>query len=559
MPYIIESDLDLSQVFFRAIVFFVAMPYFKEMALLDKFGNEIETKRDSIDFARSRFDGWGQILAQTAHGTSLKRAKDLESGSIYQRLSFHACENLFATNTLIQKIVELPVTYGLLNGWRFTIKKNTREQTLKFEEEVEEEIDKPFNLADEVYNAVIWGRLYGSAYLLIDADDGNEDDPSQELDLKSITKINDITALTPFELFPQKTRFTDMSYYLEPDYYVLAPIQGGLDSGLNIHRSRVIRFNGIYLSRLLYISNNFTHDSVIQPCLDVLLDYTLALEACGYSIAEFSQGVYKMKGLAAMLQQGQESKIVNRMRTVDATKNLHRTIIMDAENESYDRVAGRFNGMESIISKLEKQLVAVSRIPHNLLFSEAAGHGKAMFSAGGDSEWGEWETTVHSWRKRYLTSNLEKLYNILFANQENKVTKGEIPDFKIVYSGQRKLSEQDEAKMYDEISKTDRENIEGGILTPDEVRKTRYAQGGTFSDYSIRVELDEEAFKKAQQAQEEAANQPMFAEPEKKPEEEPEEGEEEPTKPDEAKVVSKSEDGKNGTVVKNGVRFTIGK
>ena len=196
-------------------------------------------------------------------------------------------------------------------------------------------------------------------YLLPNIDDGQP--PEEPVKEDKIKKIKWVQALTPYELIPITRSYENGATYLEPEHYTFAPY-GGSDSemtGKSIHSSRVIRFCGIFLPRSLYISNGYIHNSCLQPVYDVLQDYAMAMEACGYAIKEFSQGVYKMTGLASMMAAGNEAKIVARMRAVDSVRGIHKTIIMD-EKESYDRVAGRFGGIGEIVSKLEKQLVAVS-------------------------------------------------------------------------------------------------------------------------------------------------------------------------------------------------------
>ena len=450
-----------------------------------------------------RQDGWGNIVRSM--GSRLQRAADLSSSQTWVRMPFETCENFYSTNTLARKVVRLILDYGLLNGWRFSFNDTDREETLKLETEIREKIEEPMNIVEETKKAIEWGRLYGSAYLLGNFEDGRH--PSEPLDEMNIKGIEWIQALTPFELFPFRKDYNfGAGTYLEPEYYTFIGYGGFTDyMGLQIHRSRIIRFDGIYLPRKIYIANGYINNSVLQPVYDVFQDYALALEACGYAIREYSQPVYKIKGLSTMLDAGRrgEQNVINRMQAVESVRNLTRTVIMDADKETYDRITGKFQGIDGIVSKLEKQMVAVSGIPHNLLFSEAAGHSKSMFSTEGQSEWGEWETTVHSFRTNYLIKPLHRLYTLLFLNKGNGMSKANnLEKFKIIFSGQRKLSEDKEISMYESLLRADSLAVNEGFITPEEVRETRFSQGGTFSDYSIRIELDEAAFEAAKNEEE---------------------------------------------------------
>ena len=494
-------------------------------------------------------DGWANILSQVSK-YRVKRAKDLGSGGYFNRLGFSECSHLFASDGIAKKIVTLPVKYAFLNGWRFQVDDWEKEETLKWEEDLSKELKGKYDLVNQVLEAIIWGRVYGSAFLLLNVNDGRHF--IEPLDINNIKEIKWIKAFSPLRILPLRRSYESMTRYLEPEFYTFIGYGGEEMTGRQIHHSRIIRFNGQKLTRDLYLANNYMHNSVLQPAYDPLQDYNLALESCGLGIAEYSIGVYKIKNLAQQMASGNEAKVIQRLQSIDMAKSNSNSVMMDADNETYERTPGRFSGMDDLISKFEKKLVAISEIPHNLLFSEAAGHSGSVFGSNkGESEWSEWETTVDSFRKQYVTDNLERLYKIVFADKSLSVRKPKPDSFNIVFSSQRKLNETQEAEVYKSISETDIQQIESGILTPEEIRTTRYGPGGTFSDYDIRVELDETAFKKSQELKEKQAAMAMQQNPEgEEGEDKDDKAKDEDKKPTTEKVKEK---------VKNGIKFILRK
>ena len=437
-------------------------------------------------------------------GSRIASAKNLSSSVNFVQQNYNFLENVYAANPIAQKIVNLVCEYALLNLWRFEFSDVERETALKLQDEVRDKIDPIYRTQILVPEAARWGRLYGDCYMVLNIKDGRH--PSKPINEDNIQKIEWIENFTPGEVFVLNHDWQMGSRYLEPEFYSLATYGARYVS--KIHSSRVIRFRGIPLPRFLYVSNRFVNNSAIMPCYEALSAYSLAIEAAALAIIEYSQVVYKIKGLSSMVKRGKMGLLIKRFQQIDDSKSIARSVVMDADSEGFDRVSGRFSGISEIIEKLEKFLVATSKIPHNLLFSEAAGHNKTMMASQGDSEWTEWQSTVFSYQRDFLARPLERLYRLIFLDKSNplygnqKLSKSR---FKIRFSGERKISQEKEAQLYEAISTTDQSWLDKGILAPDEVRASRFAKGGTFSDYSIQLSLDDSAYKKMREDRERQA------------------------------------------------------
>lgn len=376
----------------------------------------------------SRSDTWFNPVSGI--GGFDMNADRTQSNMIYwTRLPFVECESVFSGDDIARKIVIKVVHSACRQGFKVKTPEFNTTAELKFNQEIKEEFIKKHLLGNKVPRAAIWGRLYGSAYLLLNIEDGRH--PSEPVDYDNVKSIKWIKEFTPFELYVLEKDYKVSGNYLEPEFYTF--VSYGADVVEKVHHTRVIRFIGKELPRYLYISNNYVHDSVINNIYMQLGDYAVAVQGAGYAVSEFSQGVFKLKGLSQLFLSGKQDKVIERMYAMDKGRSMTRSIVIDSE-DSFDRLSGQFSGITEPISQLKNDLAARCEIPHNILFNEGAGTEGALVSSGGDgeSEKGIWQSEVSEYQRLRLKEPLEKLFKVLFANQENGITGGDIPDLKLL-------------------------------------------------------------------------------------------------------------------------------
>ncbi len=406
-------------------------------------------------------------------------------------------EAIMSGDKIARAVVEQVVRSALYNGFRIKLQDLPIDRQVKFQNEFKKQILVPFEIMKQVTNAATWGRLYGSAYILVNVEDGRH--PSEPVDYDNIRTVKWIRAMTPVELYVLEKNYSLDEEYLEPEWYTF--VSYGAEVVEKVHRTRVIRFIGEALPRHLYIANHYKHDSVLNNIYAQLSNYALAIQSIGFGVAEFSQAVFKIKGLSQLILSGNADKVIERMQVMNQSRSLVRAIVLD-DTEDFDRLSGKFNGLDELIDQLKKDLVARTNIPHNILFNDAAGHGGSMLSSGanGESERSDWAMEVAEYQSTRLKSPLMTLLKTILCSKDITLPfQGslDIENLEITFQNDRPMTPKEEAESYANISATDAELVREGILLPAEVRKSRFSDDGTFSKFNISVEIgSDEDYKK---------------------------------------------------------------
>ena len=405
----------------------------------------------------------------------------------WTRLPHIECERLYCGDKLCRKIVEKPVKSALRDKFKLVFPDLKNKEVAVANKAFKKYGQQVHNIYEKIERGAIWGRLYGSAYLLVNAEDGRH--PSEPLDYANIKQIKWIKAFTPLELYVFEKTYTVDENYLEPHFYTF--VSYGAEVVEKVHHSRVVRFIGNELSRHLYIANNYVHDSVLNNLYEQVGDYGMAVQSAGYAVSEFSQAVFKIKDLSSLLASNKQDQIIDRMSIMNRQRSLVRALVMDAEDE-FSRLSGNFSGIGEPIEVLKNDLIARAEIPHNILFKEAAGQQGSVISSGaeGDSEMNDWSSEVSEYQRSRLYDPITKICELFFLDKSNPMTKGDLPNFEISFSSDRPLSIKEEAEVYAQISETDMAQVGQGLLSIEEVRNSRYSSQGTYSDFNLNFEVD---------------------------------------------------------------------
>lgn len=434
-------------------------------------------------------DGWRNIL--TGIGDP-RQDKSMSAQAFWAPMSFEEASIIYSSDPLAKKIATMILDASLYHDFRFSLSDVEEKENQEWNKKRIKVLEPLFNLRKLIYEAALWGRIYGAGYILFGVEDGaRQQDP---LDLKRIKKIKYIQYFGPQELFPVIPGYNPESKnYLQPDYYTLATFGGGSDvnTGDMIHSSRVVRFDGEELLRLLFIQNRYTHDSVFNSIKTILADYHQAVKALGHVLNDWSVGYIKIQGLRQMIASGREKEIIGRLSLVERTKSIIRTIFI-GEGEEYGRISGQFSGIEGIIDTLRQELATQVKIPHTLLFNEGVNAGASGISGSkGENEQSDWQAFVSEYQKHKLKPQIKRIYEIILSAQDNPLTKGNLPEFDILFTAARSLNMEKEADAYDAFSSADDAYLRMGTLTPQEIRNSRFGPNGTFSNFQTKIEISD--------------------------------------------------------------------
>jgi phage-related protein (TIGR01555 family) len=354
---------------------------------------------------------------------------------------------------------------------------------------------------EALWHALAYARAYGGGAILIGANDG-EPDWSKPLNVERVSQVSYLTALEARELVPVKWYTDPMApKFGKPAIYQLNPMRIGLPvekpgetsatsalaaGSVYVHESRLVVFDGVRVSRLFHQSITFGWgDSVLTRVLPVLRDFNVAWSAAGTLVADFAQGVFKVKGLADLAaQDGKEAAatFAARMQMVDMSRSVTRSILLDAEAEDFKREQTPITGLPDLMDRFVSMLAAAADMPVTLLM----GLSPAGLNATGASDIRFFYDRVASMQRRKLAPAIRYVTQILMASLG-----GEPEGWNIEFRPLWQPTEKEQAEARKTQADTDALMIDKQVLGSDEVRAQRY--GGAEYSFATHVDLDADA------------------------------------------------------------------
>jgi len=259
-----------------------------------------------------------------------------------------------------------------------------------------------------------WARLYGGALAIPIVNDGNKMDEPLELD--KATKISSIQVIeSPFILPVQFNPGLGARAFRNPEFYdIVVPF--GSKATRKIHRSRVIRFDGLKIPPTRTIENNGWGPSVLDR---VFTELDQLGQAMGYAkniLQEISVMAMKLEGLRKMIVGGEDSKQEARVifETIKwGIDNLH-MLVLD-EKDEYEEVSRSVAGLKELLDEFIDAVVRATDMPRTIILGEQP----AGLSGNADSEIRAWFDFVAAQQKFILTRPINKLLTIIFAIRSN--------------------------------------------------------------------------------------------------------------------------------------------
>lgn len=406
-------------------------------------------------------------------------------------LDFSTLDSMGRGDGFSRIIIDSVVDDAMRSGWvvNFTGDDDT-EVTPEESHELNERLQrwyKDTKLKARVSQHLKQARQYGGALLVLGAVDGQ--DPSQPLNIERVTEFN--------WLRTHDRHQTSQSSQIEDDptsigfgfaeAYTLQATQiqsGDRDETLLdtwVHNSRVWRTDGVVLTERVRQQNDGWGDSVLQVCSEQLGNRASVMKSARTVVQEWVMSVYKVNDFAGMVNAQGESEVRNRFSIMDRMKSIFQGIIVDANNEGYERIATTAAGLPDLLDRYGIDLAAVARMPMTKLFGLSPG-GFGTGEAEGDN----WDDVTQSYQTDDVGPLLEYIHKILFATPEF----ADFPkSWSIKFNSLKLTSPTEDAEIRLKTSQKDALEISSGVVSADEVAMSRY--GG--STYSTETVLDTEA------------------------------------------------------------------
>lgn len=397
-----------------------------------------------------RFDGWMNALSGLG---VLGKDKRISASIAWERLTEDDCDNLYAGDDVIAKIVDQLPYDGTRAGWCWEDLNGKESEASKQMEAFE---DKN-SIKSLVNNAWQQARQYGGSVLLMI--------PSATADMSKPRGMNEqiknIVVLNRYECVAGGLIISDLGspkFGQPANYQVTTPVGGAQIA--EVHHTRVIRFDGSKLPRRLFVRNNYWHDSVITKIYNAVRNYQVSHDSVASTIQDFNVGVWKLKDLAEMVSGGKMSTLKERVEIANYSKSAVKSILIDANMEEYEDKSRNVTGLFDLLKLVGDRLVTASNMPHTLILGESP----TGSNATGNSTTMSWYDYVASQQKIYLEPKL-----IEIADFFGMV--GIKPKFESLWQ----LDKVEEAKYRKTVAETDDIYVSMGALDPSEVAINRFS------------------------------------------------------------------------------------
>lgn len=365
-------------------------------------------------------------------------------------------DRLYQFNPFAAKIVDLPVE-GMTKVW---VKYRCTESAPEVVQQVQEKLDE----AIETYiEALTLARLYGGSAILLGADDG-EIDWSVPLNERSLTSLDFLNIADCRYISPSE--YSDNIFqadYGKPKYY-------NIGSKEKIHHSRILRFDGVKLSRHQMRAKGGWGESVLTRPYQQLIDFLRSHEGVFASVKDFNQRVLKLKDLVAKLaapggRQRVEEMVQAKARVLDALGMM----ALDADNEDYGIVARQYQGVLDVLKQAAQIFAGAVDFPPSKLLSLFASPGLASEDTTQERAWADY---IAGRQKTDLLKQVQRHLRIIHLCR-NSPTGGVIPKgVELEFPSIFQLSQKEEMALKLDEAKRHDVYLKYQVVSPEEVAES---------------------------------------------------------------------------------------
>jgi phage-related protein (TIGR01555 family) len=329
---------------------------------------------------------------------------------------YNLMNSLYRNSWIARRIVSL-VPRDMLKNWIKWDSDITPEQIDQLQADI-----RTTQLKKQLYRGLCFGRLYGGAggLMLIDG----QDDLSQPLDLESIMP-GDFKGLLVMDRWsgcvPNAQLIDDIS---SPEYGLPESYQFTIQAPnetVNVHHSRMIRFNGLDLPIWETQAEQYWGSSIIENIYEELRkrDNTSANIAGLIFMANLR--ILKIADLGEMLASAPTSVQSDFYNTIQAQNTLMNNFgvqVMGSEDDFQQFQLNNFNGLNDIYESFMLDVAGACEIPVTRLF----GRSPAGFNSG-ENDMRSYYEMIESNQEDQLRPVIEKIMPVLAMS-----TFGQMPD-----------------------------------------------------------------------------------------------------------------------------------
>lgn len=361
-------------------------------------------------------------------------------------MAFDELNNLYATNWIAGKIVDIPVNDALRQGR--TIQGDQAEEISKVYDQ--------FKIDKKIGDALKWSRAFGGAVLVIVSNDNDMAMPLSlgKGDLKNIA-VFDMSDIIGGDMI----RDPLSPHYLSFEHY---NIKG---SSQKVHRSRVIKIDGYTTSnRVKELMRGFGL-SVFEKIYSVIGDAQESNDLITNLLHQSNIDVYKINGLNQTVGSGESTIATERIQIVQQMKSILNAVVLDKDDD-YINNAKNFSNLHEIdMGKLAK-VAGAADIPLTRLLGKSS---DGMNSTG--------EGDLKNYYDNVGSYQSEVIYDVYKAIDVVVCSHLSIPIPEFSFNSLFQLSEAQIAELELKRAQTDTIHINNGVVDEYDVMERIAASG----------------------------------------------------------------------------------
>ena len=345
--------------------------------------------------------------------------------------------------------------------------------------------------ADTVYygkdafkQAQIVANIEGNAYLWIDVEDGL--DYQEPLDFSRILSIKGGYLFGTTHVTYQKALKNLQGETIDGGYYQISvnPYVA------KVHRSRIIRFEGVSVTSDRLIERSYKNPSLLQTKIDAFINFTGTVSDTRNYIKSCSLFFHKMKGLATLAVQKKSDDLRNRFALIQQMVGSIGGYVIDADAEDMGFVNRNFGGLDKLLEIIESQFVAVSGLTRGRLFKQS---NQGAMSESGKSDDRQWANMVAQYQADVITPKLNQITDIILSAKRGP-TNGMVVPYSITYPSILPEDNKAKAEIYKLYSEADKNYFDMG-LSGETIISSRFE--GT--EFGTNITLDDDYMREESQ------------------------------------------------------------
>lgn len=393
-------------------------------------------------------------------------------------LSQPQLESIFSSG-LARRIIEMPAD-DMVREW-FDVHSDEGEGVLDYLE--------TFGAKESFADAVVWARLHGGAAVLPILDEGV--DFSVPLNFANVKKILGLRVYDRWAISWERT-IDKLSKdpvkrlkYL-PEFFNIQPATA--QERFVCHESRLILIPGKRLPERQMLFNQGWGASVLQTVYMSLARHDTGLGYANSILRDFVQAVLSVKDLSTMFAAGNDAIVEKRIKLLELSRSILNTMVIDANGEEYTKSASSVQGIPDVLDRFAEHICACTGIPMAKLFGRSA----AGLNSTGQHDETSYYDTIASEQERMLNPLAEFIVKLAFNSKEGPTNGVEPETWSVVWNSLKQPTDKEVADLRKVVADTDAVYITNGVLSPQEVAKSRFGQ----DEWSMDTQLENDTTRK---------------------------------------------------------------